>query len=336
MEENYIHIELLDRFMRGMTSPEEEKRLLEWFRGAHSKEEMLAFYKRKWEEVSGRELSAEVQGRMFHAVKTRMRAAEEASKEVKVISRKSVFRRWWSYAAVVVVCVSLGIGSHLLTRHLSREALKEYVVSADKGQRASLILPDGTKVWLNSDTRIIYDTEYGHKDRLVNLSGEAYFEVAKDQKNRFIVRTGGMEVEALGTVFNIKAYNEDKEWIATLFEGSIRAKAGNQTATLSPDQHVRFDKESERLKVERLENSSYARMWRENELAFRGETLGNIAVLLNRMYNVHIEFKSEKIKHYRFSGVIKNNSLENIIEIISLTAPILYESRGDTISLSEK
>jgi len=77
-------------------------------------------------------------------------------------------------------------------------------------------------------------------------------------------------------------------------------------------------------------------MWRDNELAFKGETLYDIAIRLNRIYNVQVEFKSEKIKQYRFSGVIKNNSLDNVIEIISLTAPILYEAKEDTIILSEK
>ena len=88
--------------------------------------------------------------------------------------------------------------------------------------------------------------------------------------------------------------------------------------------------------VERPTNSSYARMWRNDELAFESETLEDIAVLLNRMYNVQVNFDSERIKRYRFSGVIKNNSLDNIFEIISLTAPILYGSEGDTITLREK
>ena len=210
-----------------------------------------------------------------------------------------------------------------------------HVVSADRGQRASLTLPDGTQVWLNSHTHITYDSDYGKKERSVLLSGEAYFEVAKDKKHRFIVKAGDLEVEALGTAFNVKAYDEDKELTATLFEGSIRAVAENETAVLSPDQHVRFDKASRRLFIEKPTNSSYARMWRNDELAFDGETLSEIAVLLNRIYGVNIRFASENIKDYKFYGVIKNNSLENVIELISLTVPILYEIRQDTIVLSE-
>lgn len=338
MEENNIHIDLLDRFMSGNTSPEEEKILLEWFRDLRSKDEIFLFYKRKWEEMSGKELSAEIQGRMFHQIKERMKAVEETGKrtEIEALPTGHSLPRWWSYVAVALLCIALGIGSHLYMRHGLSLSQREYIVLAEKGQRASLTLPDGTKVWLNSHTRISYGTDYGLSERVVSLSGEAYFEVAKDKKHRFVVKTGDLEVEALGTTFNVKAYEEDKELTATLFEGSIRAVAGNNMAVLSPNQHVRFNKESRRMWVERPVNSSYARMWRNDELAFEGETLEDIAVLLNRMYNVKVDFKSEKIKRYRFSGVIKNNSLDNVFEIISLTAPILYESKGDTITLSEK
>lgn len=335
MQEHDIHIELLDRFMSGLTSPEEEKQLLEWFRGAHSKEEMQAFYQRKWEEASGHQLSAEVQGRMFHAVKSRMKTKTDERAEKLILPRKRNGKKWLSYAAAILLCIGLGIGSDFLMRYASRPTPKDYIVSADKGQRASLVLPDGTKVWLNSHSQITYNTEYGSKERIVNLSGEAYFEVAKDKKHRFVVKAGELEVEALGTIFNVKAYEEDKELTATLFEGSIRAVAGNESAILTPDQHACFNKASKRLRVEHPANASYNRMWRNDELAFEGETLADIAVLLNRMYNIQVDFKSEKIKQYRFSGVIKNNSLDNVFEVISLTAPILYESKGDTILLWE-
>jgi ferric-dicitrate binding protein FerR (iron transport regulator) len=145
-----------------------------------------------------------------------------------------------------------------------------------------------------------------------------------------------MQVEALGTAFNIKAYKEDTEVVATLFEGSVQTSVKNKTVKLVPEQYASFNRENFRLTVSRAENAAYASMWRENELAFERNTMEEIAVMLNRMYNVEIVFQSEKIKKYYFSGVIKNNSLDNVIEIISLTAPIVYKSVGDTIVLNEK
>lgn len=189
---------------------------------------------------------------------------------------------------------------------------------------------------LNSYTQLHYNANYGATQRVVSLIGEAYFEVAKDKEKPFIVETAGMNVEALGTTFNVKAYREDSQIIATLFSGSVRVSSDRDNVILSPDENATFERRSGKLAIHKPDNSSYAKMWRNNDLVFNGETLEEIAVLLNRMYNVQIAFKSERIKQYCFSGVICNNSLDNVIELISLTSPITYETRGDTIILGNR
>lgn len=338
MTKNNINIDLLDRFMRGETLPEEEQLLLEWFRNSASKDEILEFYQQRWSEVPEDELPAEIQGRMYLRIKERMLEMENLHKEQekRAFKLKSSFMRFLPYAATILLCISISFSFYLYTQK-NLSASNEYIVSAEKGQRASVTLPDGTKVWLNSHTELRYKSDYGVKERNVFLNGEAYFEVSKDKEHRFVVNAGEMAVEALGTAFNVKAYNEDPDFVATLFEGSIKAGTGDDNnVILTPDQHVSLNRKSKSLTVGISENVLYARMWRNNELAFEKEKLDDIAVLLNRMYNVQLKFKSDKIRQYRFSGVIKNNSLDNVIEIISLTAPIIYESHGDTIILDEK
>ncbi len=334
MGKTYTHIELLDRFMSGKTSPEEERTLLAWFSDPYHKEKIMAFYKSRWEESSGKKLPPGIQGQMFREIKKRMR---QERKMLKIKKKPYTLWSWLSYAAVAFVCISLGVGSHwYYMRQVPLSDPLDYVVSADNGQRASVVLPDGTKVWLNSHTKLYYKSDYGVKERSVSLSGEAYFEVSKDTLHRFLVNAGDMEIEALGTAFNVKAYEEDDEMVTTLFEGSVRTAVGKESVILSPDESAVFNKSNHILSVNRPRNVSYARLWRTNELAFSGESLEEIAVLLNRMYNVEVRFLSNKIKSYSFSGVIRNNSLDNVFEIISLTAPITYESVGDTIYLNEK
>lgn len=334
MRKTYTHIELLDRFMSGKTSPEEEQTLLAWFSDPDHKEEIMAFYKSRWEESSGKKLPPKLQGQMFCEIKKRIRQ-EEKTLEIK--KKPHTLWKWLSYAAVALICIGLGIGSHWYNmRQVPPPDPLDYVVLADNGQRASVVLPDGTKVWLNSHTKLNYRSDYGVKERSVSLSGEAYFEVSKDTLRRFLVNAGDMEVEALGTAFNVKAYEEDDEVVTTLFEGSVRTAVGKEFVILSPDESAVFNKSSHILSVNHPTNASYARLWRTNELAFSGESLEEIAVLLNRMYNVEVRFLSNKIKGYSFSGVIRNNSLDNVFEIISLTAPITYVSVGDTIYLNEK
>ena len=207
MRKTYTHIELLDRFMSGKTSPEEEQTLLAWFSDPDHKEEIMAFYKSRWEESSGKKLPPKLQGQMFCEIKKRMR---QEKKTLEIKKKPHTLWKWLSYAAVALICIGLGIGSHWYNmRQVPPPDPLDYVVLADNGQRASVVLPDGTKVWLNSHTKLNYKSDYGVKERSVSLSGEAYFEVSKDTLRRFLVNAGDMEVEALGTAFNVKAYEEE-------------------------------------------------------------------------------------------------------------------------------
>lgn len=294
-------------------------------------EEQMSYYRKRWLESARKEMDYEQQKKIFFRLKQQIRLAGKSK------DKRFTIPQWAHYAAAILLCVAMGISSYLYVNNSKTiPGYKEYTVTADKGQRASVVLPDGTKVWLNSHTNITYSNDYATDKRIVALKGEAYFEVAKDSLHPFLVRAGGMEVEALGTSFNVKAYEEDSKIVATLFTGKLRTTAGGKETILLPDQYAQFNKENQTLQTSNTTNTSYARMWMDNELAFESNTMEEITTLLNRMYNVNIVFQTENIKQYRFSGVIKNNSLDNVIEIISLTVPIEYRSDGDTIYIKRK
>ena len=337
MERKNIYIELLDRFMRGELPAEEEHELWTWFKQPGARELLFQHYRQSWTEAEGKELPVGIQNRMFRNIQSRIHA-ETGRKEKRKTVRKLQFRRWLPYAAAVVFLLGFMTFVHLylnLADKTENYSSQTYKVLVDKGQRASVILPDGTKVWLNSHTELTYNGDYGKGNRQVVLSGEGYFEVAKDTTLRFIVKAGEMEVEALGTTFNVKAYQEDGELTTTLFEGKVRTSVGKDEVILKPDESLSFDKSSRRMIVSD-DLAAYARMWKDNELVFKGATMEEVAVMLDRLYNVKVRFTSEKVKHYRFSGVIKNNSLDNVIELISLTAPIMYKKVGGEIIIEER
>ncbi|MDR1381015.1 MAG: FecR domain-containing protein [Tannerella sp.] len=288
-----------------------------------------AYYREQWEQASEKEMPRETEERILRAIAKRMRGD----------AFRFVPAQWVRYAAAMLAGVILVSAIRLFvdrTPAAPEPAAGDFTVFADKGQRSNVTLPDGTKVWLNSHSKITYPRDYGIRERALALTGEAYFEVAKDSSKRFTVNAGEMQIEALGTSFNVKAYGEDCEIVTTLFSGSVQTTVRNKTVALKPEQYATFNRENSRLTVRRAENVAYAAMWRDNELAFNRQTMDEIAVMFDRLYNVNIQFESEKIRKYRFSGVIKNNSLDNVIEIISLTAPIVYRYRADTIILSEK
>ncbi|GHT59772.1 anti-sigma factor [Bacteroidia bacterium] len=331
------NVTLLNRFMKGDISSEEKSLLAKWLNTDVSYDEIASLYQARWMETRDSQIPADISERMFRQIK-RLIAESERKK-----AKKPVFiRPWLKYAASVAILIAIGLSVYLYRNgHSSGETLqavvREYVVSANKGQKSSMILPDGTKIWLNSYTKITYFSDYGVKDRTLSLTGEAYFEVAKDAEKRFVVKAGEMEVEALGTAFNIQAYNEDSQIVTTLLSGSVQTIVAGKTARLAPDQSASFNRGNKQLSINDLDDAANVLMWRNDELVLKNQTLEEIAVILNRLYNVEIVFESDATKKHSFSGIVKNNSLRNVIETISLTAPVSYEIKeGDIIILREK
>lgn len=338
MMSNQEYIELLNRFMRGETSSEEKQALIQWFKEDSSQQALFTYYSERWKETSSKELPVEKQHQMLAEIKNKIHSIEKEEeksvKRAKEINRFSP-HRWFSYAAAIIITIGLAWSAMNYYNPTPQQLLNFFVVTAEKGQRASITLPDGTKVWLNSDSKISYDNRYGETDRRISLSGEAYFEVSKDKEHRFIVAAGGMEVEALGTTFNVKAY-DNEDVTTTLFSGKVKASVGKNVAILLPSQYAIYSPTARRLLTKTSKNVEYAKMWHTNELAFDAATLSEIGATLSRIYNFEIVFASENIKKHRFTGVVKNNSLENVLQIISMTAPIYYQFHNDSIIWREK
>jgi ferric-dicitrate binding protein FerR (iron transport regulator) len=204
-------------------------------------------------------------------------------------------------------------------------------MKVDIGQKAGVQLPDGTQIWLNSASSLTYDTEYNQKDRIVYLQGEAYFEVSSDKEKPFIVKTDDVSVEALGTSFNVKAYPDDDYVTATLIEGSVKVSSPFQSDLLKPNEKLAFSKNKQQFTKTVLLDAERNISWKNNYLAFEQENLEDIAKVLERMYNVQIQFTSEKLKHIRFSGTITNNNLESVLQLIMLVSPIRYSIEKDSV-----
>lgn len=315
--------------MQGKTSIEEEQTLLEWFKSSEAKEEIFSSYLNRWENAST-DLSDEIQIRMFENIQEKISNVEQ----VLPAKRKSLRSYIKPIAIVASLLLIVGISVYYTTKQ-SMFSSKEFVVSVAKGQKASLTLPDGTLVWLNSDSKIKYDNTYNADDRRLTLEGEAYFEVAKEKEKPFIVSTSNIDVQALGTKFDVKSYQNDKDITVTLVEG--RLKVGNEVSEtiLNPDERLVYNRQDRLFTKSDIYGTANIAVWRDNELAFYGECLEDVGKVLSRIYNVNIIFTSEDAKGFSFYGVIKNNSLSNVLNIISMTAPIKYEIYNDTIQISK-
>ena len=326
-----MRIELLHRLIAGTTTEEENRQLMEWFRQCASKEEFFMLFETAWKE-SPDEMPRDVQERMYRRL-----SRELDEKKTKTILLRSRFSwKVWPQIAVACIIIVLGLVNYRMNDKQKQLSTQNFTVLAEKGQRAFITLPDSTKVWLNSDTKISYPADYGLKERNVTLVGEAYFEVAKNPDKRFIVEAKGMQVEALGTSFNVNAYQNDNKIIASLFSGSVRVSYDRHVAILKPHESVKVEllnRSFSRYKDESMQNIA---LWRKNEITFDGESLEEITHIMSRLYNTTICIEDESLKKVCYIGTIRNNNLENFIDIINLTTPVVYENKGDTVFLRKR
>lgn len=221
-------------------------------------------------------------------------------------------------------------------------------VTTKPGGKASITLPDGSKVWLNGNSKITYE-DFRKETREVYLSGEAYFDVAKDKTKPFIIHTRTISLKVLGTAFNVRSYDNEKETETALVHGSVEVTLRNrpdQKILLKPgekllvknmpvDTSVKFkrQKHDEDTPIAVLTNmhyygndsSSVETSWTKNQLVFNGEPLDKIALNLERWFNVRVTIMSENLKKQKFTATIEeDDKLEDFLEALKLAEGFHY------------
>lgn len=332
MEQETDYIRLLDAFLRGETSAREEETLLAWMKDPETPcEELARFYVERWQ-AAPTQMDDEVRARIRRRLDERMGPRQSPQPAHR--------QRGWRRIAGIAAAASLVIGILLSWNAynvLNRDSHKQFEICTARGQRTSLTLSDGSRVWLNSDSRLSYDARYNRSAREVRLSGEGYFEVAKDAQRPFIVHTRDYTVEALGTSFNIRAYPDDRTSQTTLVTGRVRIAADGYAAELAPEQAVVFDRTSSSFRRETADHTFFAGNWRRNELVIaRNTPLEELVVLLEREYNMTFVIRDESIRKLPFEGVIKNSRLDNVLDLITLSAPVKYSIQNNEIILEAK
>ena len=196
-----------------------------------------------------------------------------------------------------------------------------------------MVLADGTQVWLNSDSELRFPVNFTGNERRVFLKGEAFFQVAKDEMKPFRVETGALEIEALGTQFDVSAYQDDGKWMTTLVEGRVRVsdKDARQTCILEPGKQALLH--NNMLTVSDV-NVEEITGWKEGRFVFRNMTMENIARQLERWYDVEIGFPDVMVRYYRFTGVMKRyNRLSQLIEMIEETTDVKFQVNGRDVKI---
>jgi transmembrane sensor len=288
------------------------------------------------------ELSDSEKASMRNKLIMTVQASREEEKEKYSINRTTTGKIWLVAAAVFVMSVCTFL---FYTRVVTKESdLKSDGVTLveerinPKGQKSILQLPDGTKIWLNADSKLTYGKDFGESTRDVYLEGEAFFEVAHNISKPFIVHTSELNIKVLGTSFNVKSYQGDKKIETTLVEGKVRINKTNepddaQSRFLIPNQKAVYEKQTKAMNIENIEHAQAERSiaWREDRLVFDETTYEEVIRQLERWYNVKIHVEGKGNLQCKLTASIEKESLEEVLNLLVTSHKISYSIKKDEI-----
>lgn len=322
--------ELLYKYISGQAEPEERQVVTNWALESENRKKEIHRLRNIWI-LAGldQEIDPEIKAQEIDRIWSIIRKMDINSKQV------SLRLNFLKYAALFILVIGLSgtIGFFISTWTPKSESQYTEII-VPKGERSSVVLPDGSTVQLNSDSKLRFSSSFNSGKRKVILSGEAFFNVSHDKSHPFLVETSSLQIEVLGTRFNISSYPNDKLTTTFLESGKVKITGvGSDNVILSPNEAFVFNKssrESHKLVIsdKRLMN------WTRGVLTINDETIGELAKKIERRYNVEIKFKDDEVKNHTYTGSINDQDLNTVLEALKFASSIKYHREGNKIFLS--
>ena len=319
--------ELIEKYLDGNITDAEIKELSDWIKNDRHLQNW-------WEEEFSKSdagINPVLRDKLFARIKEQTQGKEETQGKEKP---RTIRMNPWKWAAAIVLPICIAFFTYYLVDS-SQTVGAPFIVKADKGDKATIELPDGTNVVLNSASQLSYLNNFGENVRRVQLNGEAYFKVAHDEKRVFIVQVGDLEVKVLGTSFNVSAYEDAKDVTVVLLEGKVGVYAQKMSHIMKPGDKIEYNKATHKITATQVHPTDYIE-WTKGNMYFEKESLENIMKTLSRIYDVEIRFDSNKLPNEYFTGTIPGGGIQNALNILMLTSPFYYEMDGSVIVLKEK
>ena len=252
---------------------------------------------------------------------------EKQAKVVSINRKRIIPMGLLKYAAIFVLAFFIGSLSYYFIGRQDATELVLNEIIVPEGESAEVYLSDNTHIWLNSGTKLTYPAQFNGETRDVELSGEAYFDVAHNPENPFHVKTTNLTVKVLGTSFNVEAYQHANDVNVTLVEGKVNLQdnVGKVLTELLPGENANLDLSKKKINISKVDTEFYT-SWKEGYLVFKDETLEEIAKKFERWYNVKVVFEDEEIKKIKYTGtILKSKPIDQIFDILKYTAEIEYD-----------
>lgn len=330
---------IIGRKFEGEVSPEEEKILNEWINSSTTNKQLYIQVKELWYHKQDQTNNSQAIA-AYDKLINRIKFAEGTRSRIrvqKVFSRVNLFVK---YAAILFLIFSFGYLSYYYIDTKSGE--NEFcTILVPKGNKSEVILPDGSKIWLNNNSKLVYPKKFNQSERKVELIGEGYFEIQQNAKVPFIVKTSDINIRVLGTKFNVSAYPNDKFIEATLISGKITVQSNENPEIenkLAPGESLTYDKISNQTTVHHTDTKFYT-YWMKGEFVFKDEKFGVLANRIERIYNVEIIFEDPGLKEKTYTGDFKiDDNIYTILEVFkrSTAEPIEYITDRNKITIRRK
>ena len=320
MTDLQINEEVLTAYLRGELNAAEAAAVEAWYDASAANRRLLGeiYYILYVNDRINDTVGIDVE-RSLRQFKRRMHAGRR-------ISLRRITLRAAAAAAVAVILLAGGV----TTVSLSKRLAQPLTVITHLGERSQVVLPDGTKVWLNSASSVEYVAPFFSRERRVKMDGEAYFEVQHDAQAPFVVSTNGLDIKVLGTRFNIRNDDNDHRITTVLLEGAVKAYAsGDEKAAvrLRPSQQLVFDTRTGAMRLTDEPSADRSINWIDGRFA-------EIVAELKRYYNVDIRFMDDALRSERFSGDFRvEDGIYHIMSVLQLTYKFTYKVVGNDIEI---
>ncbi len=320
-------IKTIKEFSNDSVSERDLNGLFHWLNSEKGNRELNEALDAYWRSLEEDEAIVPDTAKMLASVRSRMQAAESSAKRLSL-------KHLLPYAAILVLALTL---AGVLIRDAGRRlapnpaALMTSVVT-ENGQRSKLILPDSSVVWLNSGTTLSYNPDFAANNRDIYLTGQAFFDVRRNEKLPLLVHCSELVVKVLGTRFDVSAYPGDSKINVVLEEGSVQLlpeRMKERSYMLSPGEMAELDLAAGKIVTGKVDVEKYT-AWKSGLLVFKNDPMGEVIEKLERWYNVRIKVADPAVYNSIFTATIRTESLEQMIRLIEYSCPLSFSMQQQT------
>jgi ferric-dicitrate binding protein FerR (iron transport regulator) len=315
-----IDYKILQKFALGKYSLKDFKLVSRWFEDKNNEADLKIAIQQHWykfsENFSGDEKD-------LTSVLNQLK--QKIAKERPVVLFRKKIQKFYTRAAAILLLPLILYSVYSTFQKVPAPEISSLIeIVSPHGARTHFHLPDGSEGWLNSGSRLKYATGF-LKNRTIELIGEAWFDITHDDKIPFIVSTANLDVQVLGTKFNVAAFPDEKVTEVVLQEGKVKVNGYNGlfTVDMKPNEKFTYNKDLQSGTIQTV-NADQFSSWKDGLLVFRNEPLSEVLKRIGRWYNVEFVLNDPEIAKFRYRATFQEEQIEEVIRLISLTAPISY------------